>query len=337
MKLDYHRNHQLLFGVVFFGFVFLSLVIAVGPAVWVKDHNRPLHGIKPLTPLERSGLDIYIAEGCGYCHSQQVRPIKVDQSLGRPSTPGDFALLEPLDSLRMTPEILGTERTGPDLSNVATRQSSKVWNSIHLFIPRAVVKDSVMQAYPWLFDIKENPASGDEVIPVPEDYAPEKGKVILSQKAKALLAYILSRKQVPISKKYTAPEVSTAPEQPSNQQSGVSASLGNRVYQTYCAGCHQTNGEGLPGIFPALKNDPVVTADDPEKHIQVVLFGLKGQTIKGEKYTAEMPAHQDTLSDEQIAAAINHERTSWGNNAPLVTPQDVEEIRKKGKPQEWPK
>jgi cytochrome c oxidase cbb3-type subunit 2 len=333
MKLDFHGNHQLLFGVIFFAFVFLSLMIAVGPAFWVQDHNRPLPGLKSLTPIEKSGLEIYIAEGCGYCHTQQVRPIEVDRTWGRPSAPGDYALLEPLDSLRLTPEILGTERTGPDLSNVATRQSNEAWNSIHLFNPRAVVKDSIMQAYPWLFDIKENPASSDIAVSIPKDYAPKKGKVILSKKAKALIAYILSRKQVPISKEKYVETVSTAPGTPVTQKSGVSTSLGNRVYDTYCAGCHQANGEGLPGTFPSLKDDAVVTADNPERHIQVVLFGLKGQPIKGEKYSAHMPAHADTLSDEQIAAAVNHERTSWGNNAPVVTPQDVERIRKRGKPQ----
>ena len=332
MRLDFHRNHQLLFGMVFSVFVILSLVIAVGPAIWVNDNNRPLPGLKPLTPQEEAGLTIYVAEGCQYCHSQQVRPIKVDRPFGRPSAPGDFALLKPLDTLRMTPEILGTERTGPDLSNVAARQSSGTWNLIHLFNPRSVVEDSVMQAYPWLFEIKENPASSDQVVPIPEDYAPKNGKVIPSQKAKALLAYILSRKQVPLSGKA---EQEAGPA--AARQKETASSLGNTVYGTHCAGCHQSNGGGLPGTFPALKNDPVVTAENPERHIQVVLFGLKGQVIQGEKYTAEMPSHMDTLSDQQIAAVINHERTSWGNNAPTVTPQDVEKIRKKGKPPGWSK
>jgi cytochrome c oxidase cbb3-type subunit 2 len=336
MKLDFHGNHQLLFSVVFFAFVFLSLIIAVGPALWVQDHNRPLPGVKPLTSLEKGGLDIYIAEGCGYCHSQQVRPIEVDRSWGRPSAPGDYALLKPLGLWRMTPEILGTQRTGPDLSNVANRQSSEIWNAIHLFNPRSVVKSSVMQAYPWLFHIKENPGPSDGVVPIPENYAPQRGKVILSSKARALLAYILSRKQVPLSKKTSEETASAAPQSPSPQKSEDSESMGIRLYNTYCAGCHQANGEGLPGTFPPLKNDPVVTDDNPERHIQIVLFGLEGQPIEGKKYTAQMPAHADTLSDEQIAAVVNHERTSWGNKAPVVTPQDVERIRKKGKPQKWP-
>ncbi len=333
MKLDFHGNHQLLFGVIFFAFVFLSLLIAVGPALWVQDHNLPLPGMKSLTPLEKEGLEIYTAEGCGYCHTQQVRPIDVDKTWGRPSAPGDFALLEPLGPWRMTPEILGTERTGPDLSDVGKRQPSEVWNAIHLFNPRSVVKDSVMQAYPWLFDIKENPASSDEVVPIPEGYGPGKGKVILSPKAKALIAYILSRKQVSLSMMSDTETVSSIPESPASPEKGVNEALGNSVYNTYCAGCHQANGQGVPGSFPPLKEDPVVTADDPEKHIQVVLFGLEGQRIEGERYSARMPAHADTLSDEQIAAAINHERTSWGNNAPVVTPQDVRRVRKKGKPE----
>ncbi len=110
----------------------------------------------------------------------------------------------------------------------------------------------------------------------------------------------------------------------------AAASLGAELYRTSCASCHQINGQGIANIFPPLAGDPVVTAADPTAHIRIVLFGSKGSTIKGVAYQAQMPAWADQLSDEEAAAVINHERTSWGNSAPTVTPQDVARVRGRG-------
>src|SRR5258708_34285746 len=63
--------------------------------------------------------------------------------------------------------LRGTQRTGPDLTNIGTRQSSKDWHLLHLFNPRAVEKNSIMAAYPWLFAIKEKAATGDVALNVP--------------------------------------------------------------------------------------------------------------------------------------------------------------------------
>lgn len=106
---------------------------------------------------------------------------------------------------------------------------------------------------------------------------------------------------------------------------------GEELYRTSCASCHQDNGRGIPGTFPPLAGDPVVTAKDPTEQIRTVLFGKKGVPISGVKYEAQMPAWAGQLSDEEVAAVINHERTSWGNNAPTVTPEQVENIRSRGK------
>ncbi len=106
--------------------------------------------------------------------------------------------------------------------------------------------------------------------------------------------------------------------------------VGAELYRTSCASCHQNNGQGVPGVFPPLANDPVVTAGDPSEHIKVVLFGRMGSTINGTVYRAQMPAWADQLADTEVAAVINHERTSWGNNAPAVTAQQVAKIRAAG-------
>lgn len=322
MTLDFHKNHRLLYGVVFFGFIFLTLIIAIGPALWVQEHNEPLPGTKPLTEQQLRGRDVYIAEGCLYCHTQQVRPLDVDKPFGRPSAPGDYARLVPQDVWRMTPEMLGTERNGPDLSNVAERQPSETWNYIHLYNPRAVVKDSVMQAYHWLFEAKKNPEPKDIVVPVPPEYSPDGGKVVATQKAKDLVAYLMTLKQVPIP--LGKAEESGAP---ATARPPAGSAQGSSLYAARCASCHQSNGRGIPGVFPPLKGDPVVVSPDPTRHIEIVLTGLQGKMINGVEYAAAMPAHEHSMSDAEIAAVVNHERTSWGDNAPTVTEQDVARVR----------
>jgi len=103
--------------------------------------------------------------------------------------------------------------------------------------------------------------------------------------------------------------------------------LGARVYAANCAACHGAQGTGVPGVFPPLAGDPVVTASDPVPQIRIVLRGLGGKTIGESNYAARMPAFGARLSDAEIAAVIDHERSSWGNHAPLITPGSVRRER----------
>ena len=115
----------------------------------------------------------------------------------------------------------------------------------------------------------------------------------------------------------SAPGASAAAGQPSW------AALGEQVYGNKCAACHQLTGQGLPGVFPPLKGSAVVTSGDPTEHIRTVLRGLSGKTIGGVAYAAAMPAFADQLSNDEVAAVLSFERTSWGNQAPPVKPEDV--------------
>ena len=124
----------------------------------------------------------------------------------------------------------------------------------------------------------------------------------------------------------TAPpssQASPAPGAPATVKPPADAALGKQVYENKCAACHQLTGQGLPGVFPPLKDNAVVTAADPTEHIRIVLRGLTGKTIGGVAYATPMPPFADQLSDEEVAAVLNHERTSWGHQAPMVKPEDV--------------
>jgi mono/diheme cytochrome c family protein len=102
---------------------------------------------------------------------------------------------------------------------------------------------------------------------------------------------------------------------------------GPSVFAANCASCHGAQGAGIPGTFPALAGDPVVNAKQANAHIQIVLHGLSGKVINGVHYSAQMPAFASQLSDDQIAAVIDHERTSWNNHGPTITPEQVSKLR----------
>ena len=194
--MNMHSNHRLLFGTIFVGFLLLSLAIAVGPAIWVEGNMVPVAPGQELSELEKEGLKVYIAEGCVACHSQQVRPIAMDEPWGRPSVPADYAAFGPLGAMSpYAPAVLGTSRTGPDLTNVGARQASEVWQHLHLYNPRTVVPDSIMPSYPWLYEVVAEAGPDDTVVPVSGAHAPEGGQVVTTQKADALVAYLLALRQ----------------------------------------------------------------------------------------------------------------------------------------------
>jgi cytochrome c oxidase cbb3-type subunit 2 len=325
MKLNFHKNHKLLFGVIFWGFVALTLIIAVLPATWVQQQNEPLPASEPMTELQQKGLNTFISEGCVYCHTQQVRPIEMDENWGRPSAPGDYARINRQDIWRQTPAVLGSERTGPDLSNIGKRQPSEVWHYMHLYNPRSVVEESIMPSYPWLFEVVQNPSAQATTVSMPEGYGPQNGTIIATEEAEALVAYLKSLKQVPMDAKPSAAQQAKA-------DSTVAAAAkkkidGAAIYANNCTSCHQNSGKGIQGAFPSLVGTPYVTADDPTNHIRTVLYGLQGVTIEGTEYQGIMQPFSELLSDEEVAAVINYERTSWGNDAPTITAEDVAKVR----------
>lgn len=89
-----------------------------------------------------------------------------------------------------------------------------------------------------------------------------------------------------------------------------------------CAACHQENGKGLAGAFPPLAGSAIVNDEDYELFIQIILQGYDARSEYG-----QMPAFADQLTDGEIAAIANHERSSWGNSASPVTADQVKQLR----------
>nr|WP_305778201.1 cytochrome-c oxidase, cbb3-type subunit II [Hydrogenovibrio sp. JE_KL2] len=115
---------------------------------WVIGDWKPGDGVRPYTPLELAGRDIYLREGCYICHSQMIRPFRDERERY-----GHFSLAT--ESIYDHPMQWGSKRTGPDLARVGGKYSNE-WHVMHLMRPQDMVPESVMPAYPWL---AENPIS----------------------------------------------------------------------------------------------------------------------------------------------------------------------------------
>jgi cytochrome c oxidase cbb3-type subunit 2 len=136
-----YSNHKLLYWTALLFFVFLTLNVCILPAFTNQDLYKPLPDAKPLTKEEAAGKEIYIANGCVGCHTQQVREADMDKMFGsRPSISADYAGNTRLNIWQNTATLMGTERTGPDLTNIGVRQPSTDWQYVHLYQPRALVK-----------------------------------------------------------------------------------------------------------------------------------------------------------------------------------------------------
>lgn len=142
----------------------------------------------------QQGAEIYRSLGCIYCHSQQVRPegFGADQARGwgkRRTVSRDY--------LYDRPVMLGTMRTGPDLTNIGERQPSHDWHYTHLYQPRTTSPGSTMPPYPFLFEVRPVRPSGPspEALKLTGEFAPAAGfEVVPRPAARQLVEYLRSLK-----------------------------------------------------------------------------------------------------------------------------------------------
>lgn len=324
--MNVFNDHRKLFPIAGSLFLILTFLVAIMPALKNQRDNAPLPGSRPLTGDTLKGKNIYIAEGCVGCHSQQVRNVEMDKVFGsRPGMAADYANITRTSFWQNTATVMGTERTGPDLTNVGIRQPSKDWNLMHLFNPRMVVEQSIMPSYEWLFEFKENPDKEDVIVSVPARFLNGRtGKVVAKKEALQLVAYLQSLKQValpegtkPMEFLYKQPQKETAAS-----GSKVSAN-GQTLFTANCQSCHQQNGEGLKGAFPPLKGSAIVNGDNLELYVDIIMNGYDARPEYG---VMSAIGTNMGFDENQVAAIMNYERSSWGNNAKKVTPEEIKKI-----------
>ncbi len=129
-------------------------LVEIVPLFYQKSTTEPVAGLKPYTPLQLAGRDIYIREGCYNCHSQMIRPFRAEtERYGHYSVAGEFVYDHPFQ--------WGSKRTGPDLHRVGGRYNDD-WHRLHLRQPRDLVPESNMPAYPWL---EKTPLNAAQIAP----------------------------------------------------------------------------------------------------------------------------------------------------------------------------
>ena len=127
----------------------IVIVVAIGglveitPLFYLESTIEKVKGMRPYTPLELAGRDIYIREGCYLCHSQMIRPLRDEVERY-----GHYSLAA--ESMYDHPFQWGSERTGPDLARVGGKYPN-IWHYRHMNDPRSTSPGSIMPRYPWLF------------------------------------------------------------------------------------------------------------------------------------------------------------------------------------------
>ena len=145
--LDHHKiiekNATLL---LVFSFLVVTIggIVQIAPLFYLENTIEKVEGMRPYTPLELTGRDIYVREGCYTCHSQMIRPMRDEVERY-----GHYSLAA--ESMYDHPFQWGSKRTGPDLARVGGRYSDE-WHIDHLVKPQSVVPESIMPGYGFLLN-----------------------------------------------------------------------------------------------------------------------------------------------------------------------------------------
>ena len=212
---------------------FVVAVFLLGAVPWLQASTHstsvtdvvtglPIN-VRPYSPVEERGRQVYLRDGCWQCHSQYIRPVTGETARWGPvSQTGEYAYDRP--------HMFSTRRIGPDLTRVG-RKYGDDWHVAHLWNPQEVVPDSMMPRFPWLF---EEPQGQDPPV--------------LSEDGKALVAY-LQRLGTTIGdwrERYWGtggPAIASSAGVSSRMTQEVVA-FGKQVYERRCAGCHGIKGDG---------------------------------------------------------------------------------------------
>ncbi|NOZ82832.1 MAG: c-type cytochrome [Euryarchaeota archaeon] len=212
--------------------VLVALAVTVLLPMGDPSLYQPSPGVKPLSELEERGRQVYIREGCWYCHTQQVRNLSMDvQYYGRVSVPGEYAYDSPV--------LLGTERTGPDLARIGGVYTDD-WHLAHFINPRYVVPASIMPSFSYLSD-EELEALIAYVQSLGGEEARRKAEMQRRMKQAMLEAQRLGREEemmramVPASYRELRNPLAESEE---------AVLLGRRLFAFHCSGCHGSTGAG---------------------------------------------------------------------------------------------
>jgi cytochrome c oxidase cbb3-type subunit 2 len=189
--------------------IYATIAILIGglfelvPPFFLAKTVAPISAIKPLSPLELAGRDVYQSQGCNNCHTQMIRPFKAEVDRFDPTkTYGKDGYSKGGEYVYEHPFLWSSKRTGPDLSHESQIKPSDAWHKRHLLNPRDTSPGSIMPAYRWLFyvsatinaeDIRSH-MKGLATVGVPytdADYASVEAQVKGKTEGDAVIAYLM--------------------------------------------------------------------------------------------------------------------------------------------------
>jgi cytochrome c oxidase cbb3-type subunit I/II len=319
-------------GVRFSIWVFIALAIGgaveIIPMIFIKSNIPTIDSVKPYTPLELAGRDIYISEGCYTCHSQMVRPFRWETDrYGEYSKIGEFVYDHPFQ--------WGSRRTGPDLARAGVMggpmYKNAAWHYNHFMDPQKMNEQSIMPNYAWFakkeIDTDIIPAKIRAMqtlgVPYPEDYDKiavddlmQQAQLIVddlkasnieiepTKQMVAMIAYmhklgkdIAAPPALPA--KADSAQVSTTQdvkkvELLSSEQDLAEA---KQIFTTVCAVCHGPEGKGIPPAFPNLTDDEWIHGNSPEQIYHQI---SEGNIAKG------MISYKNQYSEKQITQLTSY-------------------------------
>ena len=142
MKHEVLEKNSILLLVCILLVVSIGGLVQIAPLFWLDNTIEKVKGMRPYSPLELAGRDIYLREGCYVCHSQMIRTLRDEVERY-----GHYSLAA--ESMYDHPFQWGSKRTGPDLARVGGKYSDQ-WHADHMINPRSLVPESIMPGYPWL-------------------------------------------------------------------------------------------------------------------------------------------------------------------------------------------
>ena len=142
MKHEVFEKNSIILLIGILIMVSIGGLVQIAPLFWVDSTIEKVKGMRPYTPLEQAGRDIYVREGCYNCHSQMIRTLRDEVERY-----GHYSLAA--ESMYDHPFQWGSKRTGPDLARVGGKYSDQ-WQADHMINPRSLVPESIMPGYPWM-------------------------------------------------------------------------------------------------------------------------------------------------------------------------------------------
>ncbi len=313
-------------GVRFSVWVFIALFIGgaveIIPMIFIKSNVPTIESVKPYTPLELEGRDIYISEGCYVCHSQIVRPFRWETDrYGEYSKIGEFVYDHPYQ--------WGSRRTGPDLGRAGVvggpMYKNAAWHYNHFMDPQKMNEQSIMPKYSWLaekdvnMEMTPKKIRAMQTLGVPyeegydlkaiDDYMAQAQLIVDDLKASgieiepakemvAMIAYMHKLgKDISITadaESETTEEVAVENVELLRSQEDLEAA--EQIFKNVCVACHGADGQGI-ATFPSLIDDEWINGNSPA---QVYNSIANGNIAKG------MVPYKNQYSEKQITQLASY-------------------------------